>query len=149
VTRLSQLNGRLVQSVKVPRYLFGSSKHEYYETGLVIDRFTARYNHKKCPKIKRPSGLLASMMKQSSLRNKGTRDNHRRRLFHGENPRSYCKELDGHYKSSYDNVKSISLVSSLGSTSFKELVSIHVESNMDEIRNIDSNILFVSLFSVF
>ena len=106
VTRLSQSTLHRAFSLQVPRLVFGSSEHDHFEPGLVIDRFTHRFNLESCPQFHsggQPEG--------------GGGDNQRRRLFNPNQPRSYCvgsREVRGHHsQGSYDNCKSISLISSM------------------------------------
>lgn len=59
VTALSRSNPR-ARSMEVPRLLFGSSGHDYYEGGLVTERFTRRQRDGKAHAAKSIS-LVASM----------------------------------------------------------------------------------------
>lgn len=72
ITRLSRLNDNRAQSLKVPTLLFGSSGHDTFEPGLLIDRFTHRFDIDSCSR------------RLSELRDEGSRPSstgyHRRRL---------------------------------------------------------------------
>eukprot|EP00579_Thalassiosira_antarctica_P008689 CAMPEP_0201895950 /NCGR_PEP_ID=MMETSP0902-20130614/43589_1 /ASSEMBLY_ACC=CAM_ASM_000551 /TAXON_ID=420261 /ORGANISM="Thalassiosira antarctica, Strain CCMP982" /LENGTH=456 /DNA_ID=CAMNT_0048428403 /DNA_START=402 /DNA_END=1775 /DNA_ORIENTATION=- len=140
VTHLSQSNHPQALSLVVPRLAFGSSRHDNFQPGLVIDRFTRRYNHESCSrtqskgnsvnynprpkaqKNRRPHTHLASRLESkkrlSEIRDRDSLhssavDIHRRRLFAHENPKSYCHPGSYYSRSSYDKEKSISLVSSM------------------------------------
>ena len=81
-------------SLSIPRLRFGSSGHNEYSNDFVIDRFQQRYNHENCP----PGSL------KSWSRNK-------KRNFYGL---SFCELRPG----SWDNLKSMSLVSKLAQDCF-------------------------------
>lgn len=97
-----------VKSLPVPRLLVGSSGHNYYERGLVIDRFNKRFDFNSCPKR---NGLRNFLSSRASLLPGHDSKQQRRRLFHQNNPISYCR--DRQRSDSYDLVKSISHVGSL------------------------------------
>lgn len=104
---LLRLNGAIAQSMEVPRLFFGSSSHETYDGGLVIDRFNHRFHRGNCPEKERKR--MPSMFASLSQRKHAT---HGRRLSANEAaPTSYCTH--GKRNDSYRNVKSISLVSRL------------------------------------
>lgn len=84
-----------IQSLAIPRYLFGSSGHDSYSEGLVMDRFTRRFDMDSC--LDEENG-----------------EQQRRRLFNKKTPISYCK--DASRRDSYDFIKSMTLVSSLTHT---------------------------------
>ena len=97
-------NKPYVRSIEVPRLLFGSADKQHFEPGLVIDRFQRRFDRGSCGE-------------------KHRRDQ-ARRLFDQDNPRSYCERKN---KNSYDNVKSISLVSSLATKCDENNIPKHRE----------------------
>lgn len=82
-------DGTTIESIKIPRLLYGSSGHKHYDDTPVLDRFTRRYDLNSCS---------ADSSSQT-----------RRRLFNKENPVSYCQ----HRHATFDMAKSMSLVSSL------------------------------------
>mmetsp|Transcript_28061 Transcript_28061/g.59242 ORF Transcript_28061/g.59242 Transcript_28061/m.59242 type:complete len:486 (-) Transcript_28061:52-1509(-) len=91
VMRLS--NPNQVMSLKVPRLTFGSSGREHYQPRLVIDRFTRRFNHTICPEWR------------EKYRNKGSVEN--------KGGRGLSCNFNRLPTNSYENVKSISLVSNM------------------------------------
>ena len=99
--RLIQENGNEIESLPVPRLFFGSSGKDHYEPELVIDRFTHRFDYNACPQD-------ASAEKSP-------------RLF-ADQPklRSYCDQSRMTKVSSYDDVKTMSLVSALALECFNE-----------------------------
>eukprot|EP00581_Thalassiosira_minuscula_P032618 CAMPEP_0183767970 /NCGR_PEP_ID=MMETSP0739-20130205/12495_1 /TAXON_ID=385413 /ORGANISM="Thalassiosira miniscula, Strain CCMP1093" /LENGTH=365 /DNA_ID=CAMNT_0026006919 /DNA_START=336 /DNA_END=1433 /DNA_ORIENTATION=- len=87
-------NPNQAMSLKVPRLTFGSSGQEYYQPGLVIDRFAWRFNHTMCPEVRKKYG--------------------KKGLFKGvKGGRGSPCSWKTPPSDSYDNVKSISLVSQM------------------------------------
>lgn len=84
------------QSLTVPRLLFGSSNHETYESGLVLERFARRFDIRNC-------------------RKRQQQQQHGRRLFNRGNPTSYCSDTPKR-RTSFDNHKCMSSVSALAET---------------------------------
>jgi Glycosyl transferase family 2 len=107
-----------VQSLIIPRLLFGSSGHERYEPDLVINRFTHRFDAASCPSV---SSRNQTIFFAPSRR--------RRRLFNHIQPTSYCNSVTYKNKdkiaASFDDFKSMSKVSSLATKCHK----IHRETN--------------------
>lgn len=93
------------ESVFVPRLVVGSSGHDHYEPGLVIERFNHRFDYDSC------DGRKRDKKRDKGLEKKRDKSRQRRRLFDHYHPISYCEEHTK--KDSTDNGKSVSLVSSL------------------------------------
>jgi len=107
---LIRKHGTHVKSLLVPRFIVGSSGHDYYDAGLVIDRFTHRFNLNSCPGRARKNRFSSHLSKGHHFRD-NNKSHRRRRLFHQRNPISYCRARQR--SDSYDLEKSISHASSL------------------------------------
>jgi hypothetical protein len=106
----SQDGEEVVKSMEVPRLFFGSSGHDHYEDGLVMDRFNHRFNLDSCPKVI-PRFSFFARHRAASQRRIANETRRGRRLSDEAAPISYCTH--GNRRSSFRNVKSISHVSSL------------------------------------
>ncbi len=121
VSKLIRRNGAYVESLAIPRLVVGSSGNEYYTSGLVMDRFTRRFNIDNCPNRKQRSMKRQSehRMWSKDIRRRDARRhqeiNHRR-LFEQNDPVSYC--LDPKRENSFDYFKSMSLVENMAKRCF-------------------------------
>lgn len=105
IDKLIEKYGTTVQSLNVPRLLMGASGQDHYDPGLVMDRFTHRFNLGSCryrkqqPRFQRLSTrtrvmrLLDNASRGNSIaRWKELEGRQRRRLFNKDNPTSYCDD---------------------------------------------------------
>jgi Glycosyl transferase family 2 len=94
--RLLTKQHKHVQSLRIPRLLFGSSGHDFYEPGVpAIERYTYRFDADSCPSKERQT---------EQQRHDG------RRLFNHQRPTSYCNANE---KKLYDDHKSLTVMSAI------------------------------------